>query len=79
VHICFGSDNTPKTVGLIDPAELEAADVQQISIETAQSHLDCKVPAALSSKTILLGVLDLADMSVETPAIVADRIRRALP
>ena len=35
--------------------------------------------AALSSKTILLGVLDLADMAVETPAIVADRIRRALP
>ena len=53
--------------------------MQQISIETAQSHLDCKVLAALSSKTILLGVLDLADMAVETPAIVADRIRRALP
>jgi 5-methyltetrahydropteroyltriglutamate--homocysteine methyltransferase len=32
----------------------------------------------LPSKTILLGVLDLADMNVETPAIVADRIRRAL-
>ena len=32
--------------------------------------------AALSSN--LLGVLDLADMSVETPVIVADRIRRAL-
>jgi 5-methyltetrahydropteroyltriglutamate--homocysteine methyltransferase len=27
----------------------------------------------------MLGVLDLADMTVETPAIVADRIRRALP
>ena len=38
-----------------------------------------KVLAALSSKTILLGVLDLADMTVEAPAIVADRIRRALP
>src|SRR4029077_6128150 len=59
--------------------ELEVADVRQISIETAQSHLDCKVFAALSSKTIMLGVLDLADMTVETPAIVADRIRRALP
>ena len=53
--------------------------MRQISIETAQSHLDCKVLAALSSKTIVLGVLDLADMTVETPAIVADRIRRALP
>ena len=35
--------------------------------------------AALSSKIIMLGVLDLSDMSVESPAIVADRIRRALP
>jgi 5-methyltetrahydropteroyltriglutamate--homocysteine methyltransferase len=59
--------------------ELATADVQQISIETAQSHLDCEVLAALSSKTILLGVLDLADVTVETPAIVAERIRRALP
>jgi 5-methyltetrahydropteroyltriglutamate--homocysteine methyltransferase len=37
------------------------------------------VLAALSSKTILLGVLDLADKTVETPAIVAERIHRALP
>jgi 5-methyltetrahydropteroyltriglutamate--homocysteine methyltransferase len=35
--------------------------------------------AALPSKTFLLGVLDLSDMNVETPAIVAARIRRALP
>jgi 5-methyltetrahydropteroyltriglutamate--homocysteine methyltransferase len=33
----------------------------------------------LSSKTILLGVLDLSDMTVETPETVAARIRRALP
>jgi methionine synthase II (cobalamin-independent) len=52
----------------------EGADVQQISIETAQSHLDCSVLAALPSKTFLLGVLDLSDMNVETPAIVAARI-----
>ena len=53
--------------------------MQQISIETAQSHLDCSVLAALPSKTILLGVLDLSDMNVETSAMVAERIRRALP
>jgi 5-methyltetrahydropteroyltriglutamate--homocysteine methyltransferase len=81
VHICFGYaaiiHQRPSAYSFLP--ELEAADVQQISIETAQSNLDCKVLAALSSKTILLGVLDLADMTVETPAIVADRIRRALP
>jgi 5-methyltetrahydropteroyltriglutamate--homocysteine methyltransferase len=27
----------------------------------------------------VLGVIDLSDMSIETPQIVADRIRRALP
>ena len=81
VHICFGYaaiiHQRPSAYSFLP--ELEAADVQQISIETAQSRLDCKVLAALSSKIILLGVLDLADMTVETPAIVADRIRRALP
>ena len=81
VHICFGYaaiiHQRPSAYSFLP--ELEAADVQQISIETAQSHLDCNVLAALPSKTILLGVLDLADMTVETPAIVADRIRRALP
>ena len=80
VHVCFGYaaiiHQRPSAYSSLP--ELEAADVQQISIETVQSHLDCKVLAALSSKTILLGVLDLADMTVETPAIVADRIRRAL-
>ena len=81
VHICFGYaaiiHQRPSAYSFLP--ELAAADVQQISIETAQSHLDCEVLAGLSSKTILLGVLDLADMTVETPMIVADRIRRALP
>jgi len=81
VHICFGYaaiiHQRPRGYSFLP--ELEGADVQQISIETAQSHLDCSVLAALPSKIIMLGVLDLSDMSVERPAIVADRIRRALP
>jgi 5-methyltetrahydropteroyltriglutamate--homocysteine methyltransferase len=50
-----------------------------VSIETAQSGLDCAVFEKLPGKTIILGVLDLSDMTVETPETVAARIRRALP
>jgi 5-methyltetrahydropteroyltriglutamate--homocysteine methyltransferase len=60
-------------------AELENCEAQQISIEAAQPKLDLKVLQALPSKTIILGVIDLADMNVETPQIVAERIHRALP
>ncbi len=31
------------------------------------------------NKTIILGVLDLSDPAVETPSVVAERVRRALP
>ena len=41
--------------------------------------LDCAVLEKLPGKTIILGVLDLSDMTVETPETVAARIRRALP
>jgi 5-methyltetrahydropteroyltriglutamate--homocysteine methyltransferase len=53
--------------------------VQQISIEAAQPKLDLAVLAELPSKTIILGVLDLSDETVETPETVAARIRQALP
>ena len=58
--------------------EFANSPVDQVSIETAQSGLDCAVLEKLSGKTIILGVLDLLDMTVETPEIVAARIRRAL-
>jgi 5-methyltetrahydropteroyltriglutamate--homocysteine methyltransferase len=50
-----------------------------VSIETAQSGLNCAVLEKLSGKTIILGTLDLSDLAVETPETVAARIRRALP
>jgi len=49
------------------------------SIETAQSSLDCAVLKALPGKKIILGVIDLASHEVESPELVASRIRRALP
>jgi 5-methyltetrahydropteroyltriglutamate--homocysteine methyltransferase len=61
--------------------ELAACSADQISIETAQSGLDCSVLASLSDagKTIILGVLNLGDPAVETADVVAERVRRALP
>ena len=50
-----------------------------MSIETAQSGLDCSVLAALEGKTVILGVLNLGDHAVESAAVVAARVRRALP
>ena len=81
VHICFGYAAVihQRPPGYSFLPEFGASKVQQISIETAQSKLDCSVLEKLPSKTILLGVLDLSDMAVETPETVAARIRRALP
>src|SRR2546429_118834 len=60
-------------------AELAGPTVQQVSVETAQSALDCSVLAELGGKTVLLGVLDLSTSDMESAGVVADRIRRALP
>ncbi len=80
VHLCFGYAALvqDKPSGYSFLPELEGCKAQQISIEAAQPKLDLKVLQALPSKTIILGVIDLADMTVETPQTVADRIRRAL-
>ena len=59
-------------------AELEDSSVKQVSVETAQSKLDCAVLEKLPNKTIILGVLDLGTHEVETPELVAERIRRGL-
>jgi 5-methyltetrahydropteroyltriglutamate--homocysteine methyltransferase len=81
VHICFGYAAlvSGRPAGYSFLPELAECRVQQISIETAQSSLDCSALQTLRSKTIIVGVLDLSTHEVETPEIVAARIRRALP
>jgi 5-methyltetrahydropteroyltriglutamate--homocysteine methyltransferase len=80
IHICFGYAAIihARPSGYSFLPELAGSPVQQISIETAQSNLDCSVLEKLPGKTIILGTLDLSDMAVETPEAVAARIRRAL-
>jgi len=81
VHICFGYAAVvkDKPSGYSFLSELERSAVGQVSIEAAQPRLDLSILRHLPSKTIILGVIDLSDPAVETPATVADRIRNALP
>jgi 5-methyltetrahydropteroyltriglutamate--homocysteine methyltransferase len=80
VHLCFGYAALVKErpSGYSFLPELAATPCQQISIETAQSGLDCSVLRELPGKSFLVGVLDLSTHEVETPETVAVRIRRAL-
>jgi 5-methyltetrahydropteroyltriglutamate--homocysteine methyltransferase len=81
VHLCFGYAAVvhDKPAGYSFLPELEGSRAAQVSIEAAQPKLDLKVLESLPSKAIILGVIDLSDMNVETPDIVAARIRNALP
>jgi 5-methyltetrahydropteroyltriglutamate--homocysteine methyltransferase len=81
VHVCFGYAAIihERPTGYSFLPELAACSCDAVSIETAQSQLDCSVLAELPGKKIILGVIDLGDHTVETADVVADRIRRALP
>ena len=81
VHLCFGYAAIvhERPSGYSFLPELAETRVDQISIETAQSSLDCSILEKLPGKTIMVGVLDLSTPVIETPETVAARIRRALP
>jgi methionine synthase II (cobalamin-independent) len=80
VHLCFGYaaiiHDRPSGYSFLP--ELAACSAQQISIETAQSGLDCAVLAELAGKTIILGVLNLGDPAAETAGEIVARVERAL-
>ena len=81
VHICFGYAAVihQRPSGYSFLPELAGCDCQQVSVETAQSNLDCSVLAKLAGKKIMVGAIDLSDMTVETPETVVARVKRALP
>ena len=82
VHLCFGYaavvPGSTKPAGYSFLAELDATVAEQISIEAAQPKLDLGVLKDLSSKKIMLGVLDLGNPEIEPASVVADRIRNGL-
>jgi 5-methyltetrahydropteroyltriglutamate--homocysteine methyltransferase len=80
LHICFGyaAMVADRPEGYSFLPELADTPVAAVSVETAQSRLDPATLRPLRGKGIVLGVLDLSTPEVETPDVVADRVRRAL-
>jgi 5-methyltetrahydropteroyltriglutamate--homocysteine methyltransferase len=80
VHICFGYAAIihERPSGYSFLGELAHCGCTQISIETAQSNLDCSVLRDLPGKQFMIGAIDMSDLTPETPQIVAARVRRAL-
>ncbi len=81
LHTCFGYAHIVHSRPNGYPFLEELADVttHQISMESAQQKVDLSVLKSLSSKTLIVGVIDLADESqVEDVDTVVERIRNAL-
>jgi len=80
VHVCFGyaAVVNEKPTGYAFLPELADTVAAQISIEAAQPKLDLGVLKAFSRHKVMLGVIDLGDRTVETPEVVAARIRDGL-
>ena len=80
VHICFGYAAIihQRPSGYSFLPELAGSPVKQVSIETAQANLDTSVLKALPGKKVMVGCIDLSDMTVEAPHTVAQRIKKAL-
>jgi len=80
LHLCMGyayvSKNKPS--GYLFLRELDLSRIGQISIEAAEPKLDLKVLEDLTHKSVMVGMLDLADPEIETPETVATRIEAAL-
>jgi 5-methyltetrahydropteroyltriglutamate--homocysteine methyltransferase len=81
LHTCFGYAHVvhDRPPGYPFLAELAACAADILAIEAAQPRLDVSVLAPIAHKTVVVGVLDLADDApVETPEQVAERIEAAL-
>lgn len=79
LHLCFGYaalvHDRPNAYRFL--VELADTPVHQVSVETAQSNLDCRVLPELG-KDIMVGVLELSSNDVEPPDVVEARVERAL-
>ena len=89
VHICYGygiQANIDWKKGLghewrqyeaVFPA-LAASSIDQVSLECIHSHVPPELMALLEGKEVMVGVIDVASDTVETPQEVAQTIEQAL-
>src|SRR5262249_26585485 len=89
VHICYGYGiqanlDWKQTLGQewrqyeqVFPARA-ASSIQQVSLECLHSHVPPELMALLKGKDVMVGVIDVASDTIETPEEVADTIGRAL-
>jgi len=89
VHICYGYGikanlDWKQTLGdewrqyeAIFPA-LAKSRIDQVSLECANSHVPMHLIKLLDGKDVMVGVIDVASDTVETPEQVADTIKEAL-
>jgi 5-methyltetrahydropteroyltriglutamate--homocysteine methyltransferase len=89
VHICYGygikaNDDWKKTLGdewnqyeLVLPV-LAKSSIKQVSLESYQSHVPAHLMALLAGKDVMVGVIDVASDTIETPEQIAETIGRAL-
>jgi 5-methyltetrahydropteroyltriglutamate--homocysteine methyltransferase len=80
LHTCFGYAHIVKDrlTGYPFLRELRDCIATHLSLEAAQPGLQPEVLREVPDKTIVLGVLDLGASEVETPEVVAGRLRKAL-
>ncbi len=80
LHVCFGYGkhvaSKPKGYAFLDA--LDACVADEVSLECAQPRVNLELLQLLPSKRIHVGVIDLRDLAVESPQVVAERIRDAL-
>jgi 5-methyltetrahydropteroyltriglutamate--homocysteine methyltransferase len=88
VHICYGygtplviawkSQNTDWGHYGVTLPLLARSSVDQVSVECAASGVDPSVLRELGDKQVMVGVVDVCTEAVESPDVIAGRIRAAL-
>lgn len=89
VHICYGygikaNTDWKKTLGSewrqyeeIFP-KLQASNIDMISLECQNSHVPMELIELIRGKKVMVGAIDVASNTIETPEQVAETLRKAL-